>query len=135
MVAVKNVITKEESESLGLEVSNTLLKRKDTPEPVSRIVDFLCNYYETEICDKSFWRVEKEPRGHDWHVDKGNRGHMKWCTVGATVLLTDDFEGGDTHYKWGKVDREMYELIAHTSEIQHKVDPHEGNRRVLLIFI
>jgi len=131
----KNIITPEEASALDKEMSNAFLKRRDTPDVVSRIVKLLCDYYEVEICDKSFWRVEIEPKGHDWHVDKGNRGHMAWCQVGASVLLSNDFEGGDTHYKWGKVDREIYELISHSSDIQHKVDPHTGNRRVLLIFI
>jgi len=80
--------------------------------------------------------------GHKWHKDTGTDNHMSWCQVGLSVLLTNSFTGGLMYYAdddSGKnktlVKRKVGDLCVHDSSEWHMVEPHEGKRTVLLIFI
>ena len=76
---------------------------------------------------------------YNWHKDTGSNDHMLWCQVGCSILLESECSGGATYYKESgkiiEVDRDKLDLIAHTSNIVHKVDPPKGYRLVFLIFI
>jgi hypothetical protein len=116
----------------------------DQTDLVKKVLDKLKEDFEFKVKDQSYWLVEIRSDGHEWHKDTGSGGHMMWCEVGVSILLSDrdNFEGGDTWYsKDGnddnatKSDRETYDLVAHTSDEWHKVDPHTGERCVFLMFI
>jgi hypothetical protein len=120
---------------------NTLLTEL-LPAPVKRVFDQLSADFDFEVKDKSYWRLERRPSGHGWHKDTGTNNHMAWCQVGASILLTGDFTGGNTYYSQDETlqevkeeYRELGDLLAHTSDVWHKVDNHDGNRTVLLMFI
>ena len=109
---------------------------------IEKIIDKLREDFDFEINEESYWTVEHRKIGHAWHVDTGARNHMLWCQVGVSIILNPSIKGGDTWYaedKSGKnainSHRGLYDLCAHTSNEWHKVDAHEGNRIVLLMFI
>lgn len=107
---------------------------------VLKILDNLKEHFDFVIKPESYWRIEHNPEGHPWHVDTGDTDHMLWCQVGCTILLTSNtqFSGGETFYDREEpvlVERDLYDIAAHTSDEWHMVTPHSGNRTVLLLFI
>ena len=136
----RSIITKEEAEILKKLENARLLETQNSV--IKKIVNKLKEDFNFTIKEKSYSYIEKYPRGHGWHIDTGNEGHMQWCEVGASILLEEPKSGGDTYYgddingtNKVKSDRNLYDLIAHTSDEYHIVEPHEGNRTVFLLFI
>ena len=136
----RNIITEEEAKILE-DLENTKLLRVQN-SVVRKIINKLKEDFNFTIKEKSYSYIERYPRGHGWHIDIGNEGHMRWCEVGASILLKEPESGGDTYYGDDingtnkiKSDRKLYDLIAHTSDEWHMVEPHEGERVVFLIFI
>ena len=86
--------------------------------------------------ERGYARVEHLTRGHGWHKDTGTDNAMSWCSFGCSILLSDpkDFEGGDFHYREGKVDQKTKSLVMHSSDVEHLVTKHSGKRVVLLYF-
>lgn len=107
---------------------------------VDKIINKLAIDFDFEIKEQSYFKIEKTSgEGHDWHVDTGSSNHMAWCEVGCTVLLKGDYNGGETYYKEEdkvvEVERAIGDLCAHSSDVEHKVNPTVGDRQVFLIFI
>lgn len=91
---------------------------------------------DAAVTPKSYVRVESKADGHDWHVDTGDRGHMKWCAYSGSVLLTDDFVGGDFEFEDGTRHRHYLDLLMFSSDERHRVLPHGGGKRMaLLLFL
>ncbi len=142
----RNIITKEETEE-WLKTSRFQYKFNQSVDLsdniVKRIVDILKKDFEFEIKPQSYQRFETRRAGHPWHLDTGTNNHMMWCQVGVSLLLQDSGSGGETYYgddEKGtnaiKSDRNIYDLVAHTSDEWHAVTPHrDGNRIVFLMFI
>lgn len=136
-----NFITEEEVEQLKLlkvNKSNQILLNPNSV--IDKIIDTLKKDFEFEIKKESYYRLEQTAdHGHGWHKDTGSNDHMLWCQVGCSILLESECSGGATYYKESgkiiEVDRDKLDLIAHTSNIVHKVDPPKGYRLVFLIFI
>ena len=138
----KNFITKEEADnqiSIG-RCRNSIINTDN--KLISDIVNKLREDFDFEVEEKSYWSIESRSRGHKWHRDTGSNNHMTWCQVGVSILLKDGSSGGETYYADDdketnkiKSNRELYDLIAHTSDEWHMVTPHKGNRYVLLMFI
>jgi len=86
----------------------------------------------------AYCRVEKKADGHDWHQDTGDGDHMPWCRYSGSVLLSppDMFSGG-----WFEFDapaerhKHYLGLLVYTSDNWHRVTPHDGDRRALIIFL
>ena len=136
----RNIITEEEAKILK-DLENTKLLQVQN-SVVRKIIDKLKEDFNFTIKEKSYSYIERYPRGHGWHIDIGNEGHMRWCEVGASILLKEPESGGDTYYgdeingsNKIKSDRKIYDLIAHTSDEYHMVEPHKGDRTVFLLFI
>jgi hypothetical protein len=135
-----NFITKEEA-SLLKEISSVkLLESKNII--IDKIINQLKKDFKFTIKEQSYCYTEKYPLGHGWHVDTGNNNHMSWCEVGVSILLENPTSGGYTYYADNingdnkiRSDRKLYDLIAHTSDVYHMVEPHVGSRNVFLIFI
>jgi hypothetical protein len=109
---------------------------------ISKILHTIQDDFNFVIKKESYYRLEKLGKGHGWHKDTGDTDQMTWCQIGVSLLLTDDFTGGDTWYADNenlenaiKIERQKYDLIVHDSNEWHKVDAHKGNRIVLLMFI
>ena len=131
-----NIITEKDIAKFK-DIDNKILGSKSSI--VNNIINIIKKDFDLTIKPNSYCLVEHYPAGHDWHVDSGNDGHMSWCEIGVSILLTKPTSGGDTYYKDGdkviKSNRELYDIVVHTSDESHKVDPHEGYRSVFLMFI
>ena len=136
-----NFITKEDlTELKKIEInSNTRILHKPNGI-VDRVINALKKDFTFEIKELSYYRLEKTTEnGHNWHKDTGSNNHMPWCQVGCSILLESDCEGGKTYYKENDkvttAERGIFDLIAHTSDVLHKVDAPNAYRLAFLIFI
>tara|TARA_Y100000310_G_C20692417_1_gene823197 strand:- start:829 stop:1254 length:426 start_codon:yes stop_codon:yes gene_type:complete len=88
---------------------------------------------------KSYATVEQKQDGHGWHYDTGDSNQMPWCRWTASVGLTtaDEFTGGQFEYSNPNEEFTSHhcDALIHGHTELHRVLPHEGNRRVLLIFL
>lgn len=139
-VLIKNAINKEDHDALPKDETSYVLISGETNPTILKIIDTLKEHFDFTIKPQSYWRIEHNPNGHDWHVDTGTGNHMPWCQVGCSILLTsnNEFSGGETLYNKEepiKTERDIYDIVAHTSDEWHKVEPHTRNRVVLLLFI
>ena len=128
----RNIITEAEAQSLAC------VQRLDFDHPiVSRLVAAIkIAASDAAISDKSYARVERNSDGHDWHADTGDSDHMTWCAYSGSVLLTNDFSGGDFEFFCGTRYRHYLDLLTYSSDQWHRVTPHtDGERYVLLIFL
>jgi len=112
----------------------------ETNPTILKIINILKEHFDFVIKPESYWRIEHKPNGHGWHVDTGTNNHMMWCQVGCSILLTSnqEFTGGKTFYDQEnpvESKRDKYDIAAHSSDEWHMVEPHQGDRVVLLIFI
>tara|TARA_R100000329_G_scaffold72637_1_gene63193 strand:- start:76 stop:507 length:432 start_codon:yes stop_codon:yes gene_type:complete len=105
---------------------------------VSKVIETISKDFSFTIKKDSWWNVQQKSEGHDWHVDK-NAPH---CEVGLSMLIQEGDSGGDTYYADDikgknayKVNRGLYDLVVHTSDEPHMVEPHTGQRIVFLMFI
>jgi len=140
------------NETLGKEHAS-LTNVKDVPV-INKLLEIIRKDFDFEIggIKESYIRIETRGNGHRWHNDKGGYSaddtntHMSWCQLGVSILLSDEseFTGGDTYYadmdfsheeNKIKSDRRQYDMCVHTSNVWHMVEPHEGSRTVLLMFI
>lgn len=99
---------------------------------------------------ESYWKVESVKKGHQWHYDTGNNKHMLWCGLSCTILLSkpESFDGGLVHFRdKGKKNKKtytseehylngiLYSSIEEDELNEHMVEPHNGSRYVLLLFL
>jgi len=139
-VIIKNAINKEEHDELIRRDTSHVSLVGETNPTILKMLGILREHFDFVIKPESYWRIEHNPGGHEWHVDTGTNNHMMWCQVGCSILLTStkQFEGGETFYNKEEpytVERDLYDIAAHTSAEWHMVTPHTGNRVVLLLFI
>ena len=91
------------------------------------------------ITPESYATIERNPNGHDWHLDTGDSNHMPWCRMSASVGLTppSEFVGGEFQFNDPFEEHRTHYLDAliYSNDQLHRVLPHEGNRIVLLIFL
>jgi len=137
-----NFLTEQDILSLynNLLVGNKYYVLKTKNLVVDKVIDKLKEDFNFTVKEESYFKIEKTSgNGHDWHVDTGSNNHMLWCDLGATILLKGDYKGGETYYRENdkiiEVDRGIGDLCAHSSDVEHKVNPTTGDRQVFLIFI
>ncbi len=104
-------------------------------ELIEPIVDQVRQYVRVGTQYPAYCVVEANPAGHDWHTDTGNSKHMLWCNYSASILLTppDQFEGGTFHTRDESYTHYL-DMLLYSSDVEHRVDPHTGDRRALLMF-
>ena len=107
-----------------------------------KILNKLKKDFDFSVKKESYCLMEHMPGGHQWHRDVGVSNHMSWCEVGISILIKEPISGGNTYYadddketNKTKIERGLYDLIVHTSDEWHMVEPHKGKREVFLIFI
>ena len=136
-------ITNEEKEIL---ISNFYPTRHKLKLVNNKIIDKIINKlkidFDFEINDESYLIIEQNADGHKWHLDTGNHNHMSWCQIGVSMLLSEPNNTGITYYaddengtNKTKVDRNIFDLLAHTSDEWHMVTPNDNERTVFLMFI
>ena len=131
---VENILTQDEAETLAGfsgKVPFDLGVIENVTAPMLQL--------GAAITPDSYARIEHKQDGHDWHVDTGDTGHMPWCAWSASVLLTppDQFRGGVFQFTDPPEEHMAHYLdaIIYTSCERHRVLPHHGNRKVLLVFL
>lgn len=128
---IKNVISPTQAADLAADV-----RPRDFFEPlIEPIVDTVRNHVRVGTQHPAYCVVEKKSDGHGWHKDTGNNDHMLWCNYSASILLTppDQFEGGTFHTHDGSYTHYL-DMLLYSSDVEHAVDPSDGDRRVLLMF-
>ncbi len=104
---------------------------------VSRIKNLvIANAPSAAVTDESYAVIEQKIDGHQWHYDTGDKGHMPWCKYSCSVLLTNDFEGGLFQFDDPFEEYKHYlSALIYSSDQLHRVTPHRGVRKALLIFL
>jgi len=75
--------------------------------------------------------------GYNWHIDIGAEGISLNRKIGISVLLNDDYTGGEIAFRSGYKEEEVKpdagSIVAFSSFIPHKVNPiTEGERYVVV---
>tara|TARA_R110002020_G_scaffold474561_1_gene706280 strand:+ start:67 stop:501 length:435 start_codon:yes stop_codon:yes gene_type:complete len=138
-----NFINEEEKENLISDFFPLRNKLKSTNNNIiNKILIKLQEDFEFKIKNESYFLIEQNSDGHKWHLDTGNHNHMPWCQIGVSMLLSEPNETGITYYAEDengtnkiKINRNIFDLLAHTSDEWHMVTPNNNNRTVLLMFI
>ena len=152
---IKGILTPDEAK----DIANLGQRNQSNSDFSHELVQKVAKCYQLMVDDQefilespSYWRIETRPRGHKWHFD-GCRlingefvdNHMAWCQFGTTVCLSksDEYEGGRIFFE---IDGEPTEIRDHylngvcypagkfNNPVRHMVEPHKGNRTVLLMF-
>mgnify|MGYP003119509271 FL=1 len=111
-----------------------ILENIDLPV-ISKILSIIKNDFNFTVNKNSYCVLEKTSNeGHKWHVDTGSNNHMAWCQVGASILIDSKKEEDVVYYKDEEVIRFKYDMVAHSSDVEHMVKGSD-NRIVYLIFI
>tara|TARA_R110002153_G_scaffold71743_4_gene188479 strand:- start:1105 stop:1572 length:468 start_codon:yes stop_codon:yes gene_type:complete len=99
-------------------------------------LDWMRSFFPVVIGDNAYAVVEQMKSGHPWHTDIGTNSHMPWCRYSASVGLSprEDYTGGDFHFRDMGPLHMFKGMIAYTSDFEHKVTSHKGDRVVLLMF-
>ena len=140
-ILIKNAINTEDHSALLTQGDTSFVNLLGETNPtILKIISILKEHFDFVIKPESYWRIEHKPKGHEWHIDTGTNNHMMWCQVGCSILLTStkEFEGGETLYNKEEpiaVERDLYDIAAHSSDEWHMVESHTGKRVVLLLFI
>ena len=106
---------------------------------IARCIDALqAEAPHASIETPAYCRVERQAEGHDWHVDTGDSDHMPWCAYSGSVLLSPpgSFRGGWFEFA-DPIERHRHylDLLVYSSDNLHRVTSHQGDRRVLLMFL
>ena len=77
--------------------------------------------------------------GYHWHIDIGAEGISVNRKIGVSILLNEDYEGGELSFRTGEETRTVKpdtgEVVAFSSFISHKVNPiTKGDRLVLVVW-
>jgi len=129
----ENVITKQNANILAKEDGYKLF----TDILIEPIIKIIKKIIPIDISKPSYCLVESRSRGHDWHTDKGTNNHMSWCKYSASILLTnpDNYRGGHFLTRDKIIKKAHYlSMLLYSSDIEHKVESFDGNRKALLMF-
>jgi hypothetical protein len=131
-VIIEDVLSHDDAWSLRQKKGRLSWEDRRIQEPI----DWVREFFPIVIGEYAYCSVEKMPGGHPWHVDTGTRGHMPWCRYSASVGLSplEDFTGGGFWFRDMGPLFHYRGMIAFTTEFEHKVDSHKGDRYVLLMF-
>ena len=76
-------------------------------------------------------------QGYNWHIDIGAEGIALKRKIGVSILLNDDYEGGEIMFRSGDKEEGIKpptgNMVAFSSFIPHKVNPiTKGDRYVVV---
>lgn len=112
-------------------------RREFFEEDIWPITEEVLKVADVQLGHPGYGEVQRLSRGHRWHVDTGNHSHMLWCRWSAQILLSppEDFEGGGLYFRDSEepVD-EHCALLVYSSDQEHMIKVHRGDRRVLVMF-
>ena len=119
-------------------IATTLGLRDLYEEDIQPLTDIALSATKSSTRHPAYCEVQRQAQGHEWHCDTGNNDHMKWCTHTATVLLSppEDYQGGGFYFEGDEQPADSYlSMLIYSSNQMHRVLPHRGDRRVLLMFL
>lgn len=127
------------SPDLALDIRSTVGKLRFGDRRILTPVSFIQSHIFVSLEDPSYAKVERKSGGHDWHLDTGSANHMPWCAFSAQILLSRPYEfaGGGFYFQGDDKPADSFcRLLIYDSvpENEHRVLPHSGDRRVLLMF-
>ena len=129
-----------ESEVALLPSSGKLLELKDN-KVLQRILEEIGKHINFTLKPESYCVIEQRSAGHQWHPDTGTGMHMPWCSYGGSIVLDDNFQGGQLRYRSASgivtevKDRKPLDLYLHSSDEWHMIEPSTSQRRAFLLFI
>lgn len=129
-VLIEDAISKEDASSLAQVKGELSWEDPRIQEPL----DWVKNFFEISIGAEAYVCVEDRPEGHPWHVDTGTSDHMMWCRYSASIVLTDGYTGGGFYFRDIGPIHHYLGLVTYTSDNEHMVESHKGQRKVLLMF-
>ena len=129
---ISRVISPQQADLIASKVG----PREFFEDDIIGITSLVQSLVPVDLTFPSYCCVESKPDGHGWHTDRGNNGHMPWCDYSVSILLTDptQFTGGSFRTK-DKSYVHYRDMLIYSNMVEHCVDPHEGDRRVLLMFL
>ena len=133
---IKDVLTEEEA----FKLSSLSLGKQDFDNPlISKVLSSIENVIGVRnYKHPSYLTLEKCEGGHDWHIDTGTNGHMKWCNYGSSTLLAKSEKGlfkyKDPALEYNQ-DEHYLNTILHSSDEWHKREEATKGRAVLLMFL
>ena len=139
-LSIPGAITAQEAEHLMATAPRDWSEPLTTAPPtVRRVLDRLREAHDFTVTEQSYWRVQDTPEaGVWWHRDSGSHGHMSWCTVGVSILLTEDRSAEFKYRRDGREEitpQERYGALLHSSDWEHSVSaPEPGAPRTVLLF-
>ena len=100
--------------------------------------------FDIEFCESLQYTIYNVGDTYDWHIDyvMRNQSSEKNRKISFTVLLNDDFKGGEFELEWGhpnsedrhiKLDMKKGDMLLFPSYTWHRVNPvTEGVRKSLV---
>lgn len=119
-------------------ISSKLGPRDFFENDIADITEIISTVVKVDFSHPSYCCVESKKDGHGWHKDTGNNNHMPWCAYSASIVLTppSSFNGGEFFFRSDHRALVHYlDLLIFSSDEEHCVRPHTGDRRVLLMFM
>lgn len=127
------VLTPHEAEKIRQGVG----RREFYEEAIWPVIEEVLKVADVQLGHPAYCEVQRLSRGHSWHVDTGNFNHMLWCKWSGQILLSppEDFDGGGLYFRDSKEpEDEFCSLLVYSSDEEHMVKVHRGDRRVLVMF-
>jgi len=115
-------------------------EQKDLYEILNTIANTVNLYFKYEIdgIEKAqIMKYSAPSQGYNWHIDIGAEGIALKRKIGVSILLNDDYEGGEIMFRSGDKEEGIKpptgNMVAFSSFIPHKVNPiTKGDRYVVV---
>jgi PKHD-type hydroxylase len=94
--------------------------------------------YEIDGIEKAqIMKYSAPSQGYNWHIDIGAEGIALNRKIGVSILLNDDYKGGEIMFRSGDKEEGIKpstgKMVAFSSFISHKVNPiTKGDRYVVV---
>jgi len=110
-------------------------------EPIQTIANRVNRYFNYQldgIEQAQVMKYQSPSNGYDWHMDLGAEGVSLTRKIGVSVLLNEDYKGGELFFRGGNSEQSIKpktgEVVAFSSFVHHKVNPVTKGKRLVLVF-
>ena len=105
-------------------------EQDDLYEILNTVANMVNLYFKYEIdgIEKAqIMKYSAPSQGYNWHIDIGAEGIALKRKIGVSILLNDDYEGGEIMFRSGDKEEGIKpptgNIVAFSSFISHKVNP------------
>lgn len=114
--------------------------QEDLYEILNTVANTVNLYFKYEIdgIEKAqIMKYSAPSQGYNWHIDIGAEGIALKRKIGVSILLNDNYEGGEIMFRSGDKEEGIKpstgEMVSFSSFIPHKVNPiTKGDRYVVV---